>query len=154
MSKVEVKLKALGITLPQPAAPVANYVGWTKTGSLVFTAGQIPLVDGKVQHPGLCGSDVDIETAAQAARLCAINVLAQLKAACDGDLDRVVQIVKIVVFVASSPGFTNQPQVANGASNLLVEVVGELGRHARSAVGVAALPGNACVEVEAIAEFR
>jgi enamine deaminase RidA (YjgF/YER057c/UK114 family) len=154
MSKVEVKLKALGITLPQPAAPVANYVGWTKTGSLVFTAGQIPLVDGKVQHPGLCGSDVDIETAAQAARLCAINVLAQLKAACDGDLDRVVQIVKIVVFVASSPGFTNQPQVANGASNLLVEVFGELGRHARSAVGVAALPGNACVEVEAIAEFR
>jgi enamine deaminase RidA (YjgF/YER057c/UK114 family) len=154
MSKVEVKLKALGITLPQAAAPVANYVGWTKTGSLVFTAGQIPLVDGKVQHPGLCGSDVDIETAAQAARLCAINVLAQLKAACDGDLDRVVQIVKIVVFVASSPGFTNQPQVANGASNLLVEVVGELGRHARSAVGVAALPGNACVEVEAIAEFR
>jgi enamine deaminase RidA (YjgF/YER057c/UK114 family) len=154
MSKVEVKLKALGITLPQPAAPVANYVGWTKTGSLVFTAGQIPLVDGKVQHPGLCGSDVDIETAAQAARLCAINVLAQLKAACDGDLDRVVQIVKIVVFVASSPGFTNQPQVANGASNLLVEVFGELGRHARSAVGVAALPGYACVEVEAIAEFR
>jgi enamine deaminase RidA (YjgF/YER057c/UK114 family) len=153
MSKVEDKLKAIGITLPQPASPVANYVGWTKTGSLVFTAGQIPLVDGKVQHAGTCGNGVDIETAAKAARICAVNVLAQLKAACDGDLDRVVRIVKLVVFVASAPDFTGQPQIANGASDLMVEAFGDKGRHARSAVGVAALPANACVEVEAIVEI-
>lgn len=145
-------LAALGILLPEPAKPVANYVGFVRTGNLVFTAGQLPLVMGKVTVAGLCGADVDKEVAKAAARQAGINVIAQIRSACDGDLSRVKRIVKLVGFVASPAGFTDQPFIVNGASDLMVEVFGEAGKHARSAVGVAALPLNACVEVEAVVE--
>ncbi len=154
MSKIEARLKSLGLDIPVPAKPVANYVGWVKSGSLIFTAGQLAMVNGAVQFPGLVGATIDMETAKKAARICAINVVAQLKAACDGDLERISRIVKITCFVASPPDFLDHPKVANGASDLFVDVFGEIGIHARSAVGVACLPFNACVEVEALAEFH
>ena len=147
----EDKLKAQGITLPQPAAPAANYVGVVRTGNLLFTAGQLPFVEGKLLATGLLGRDLDIAAGREAARMCAVNVLAQAKSAI-GDLDRIARIVKLTVFVASMPDFTDQPAVANGASDLLVAVFGNKGRHARSAVGMAALPLNAPVEVEAVIE--
>jgi enamine deaminase RidA (YjgF/YER057c/UK114 family) len=146
------RLASLGIALPTPAKPVANYVGWVRAGNLVFTAGQLPLVDGKVSVAGICGAGVSKEDAKGAARLTAINVIAQLKDACGGDLSRVKRVVKISAFVASSSTFTEQPFVVNGASDLLVEVFGDAGRHARTSVGVPSLPMNACVEVEAVVE--
>lgn len=152
MNEIDRQLAQLGISLPQPAKPVANYVPWQKTGNLVFTAGQLPLADGKLQIIGQLGTTVTIEDGAKAARLCAINILAQLKDACGGDLSRVTRIVKLVGFVASADGFADHPKVVNGASDLMVEVFGDLGRHARSAVGVANLPLGAAVEVEAIVE--
>lgn len=148
---VEERLKEQGITLPQPAAPAANYVSVVRTGNLLFTAGQLPFVDGKLKASGLLGRDLDVAEGREAARLCAVNVLAQAKAAV-GDLERIARIVKLTVFVASAPDFTEQPAVANGASDLLVTVLGDKGRHARSAVGMAALPLNAPVEVEAVIE--
>lgn len=152
MSHPDQNLANLGITLPTPAKPVANYVGWVQTGNLVFTAGQLPLVEGKVTTAGVCGDTVNRDDAKLAARQAAINILAQVKDACGGDLGRVKRIVKLVGFVASTPQFTDQPFVVNGASDLMVEVFGEAGRHARSAVGVPTLPLNACVEVEAVVE--
>jgi enamine deaminase RidA (YjgF/YER057c/UK114 family) len=154
MSKIEQRLSDLGILLPVPAMPVANYVGWQVVGTLVFTSGQLAMVDGVLQHPGLLGDDVDLKAGYQAARICAINAIAQLGAAAGGDLDRIVRIVKLTGFVASNRKFTDQPKVVNGASDLFVEVFGDVGLHARSAVGVAVLPLNASVEVEAIAEVR
>lgn len=146
----EARLRDLGIVLPQPPAPVASYVPFTIAGSLVFVSGQIPVRDGGIPRIGSIGSDLTPEEGAQEARFCAINVLAQLRAAA-GSLDRIERVAKLTVFVASAAGFRAQPFVANGASDLFVEVFGDAGAHARSAVGVAELPLGAPVEVEAIA---
>jgi enamine deaminase RidA (YjgF/YER057c/UK114 family) len=153
MSTPDERLAALGVTLPTPAKPVANYVGWIQTGNLVFTAGQLPFDNGKLTQTGILGRDVEKDAGKIAARQAAINVIAQIKDACGGDLSLVKRIVKLTGFVACTANFTDQPFVVNGASDLMVEVFGEAGRHARSAVGVAALPLNACVEIEAIIEL-
>ena len=141
-------LKRLGITLPDAPAPAANYVPYVVTGNMVFVSGQLPLVDGKLSVTGHVGKDVTTQQAAEQARKCAINLLAQLNAACRGDLSRVKQVVKLGGFVACTDDFTNQPEVINGASDLMVEVFGEAGRHARFAVGSNTLPRGTCVEVE------
>lgn len=154
MSTIDQKLAELGITLPVPAKPVANYVGWVKTGNLVFTSGQVTLEDGKIIYQGKVGKDFSTEDAAKAARLCAINIISQLKDACGGDLSRVKRIVKVVGFVNAVPDFNEQPKVINGASDLFVAVFGDKGKHARSAVGAGSLPLNVAVEVEAIAEIE
>lgn len=151
-STIEQRLAELAIDIPAAAAPAANYVPVARSGQLLYTAGQLPLVAGKLLSTGLVGADLDVAAGQLAARACAINVLAQAKAA-TGDLGAIARIVKITVFVASAPGFTEQHLVANGASDLLVAVLGDAGRHARSAVGVAALPLDAPVEVEAIIEL-
>lgn len=148
---IEKRLSDLGVTLPAAAAPAANYVPFMTSGNFVFTAGQLPLKDGKLIASGLVGRDVDTEAAKEAARQCAVNILAQAKAAL-GDLEKIRRLVKITVFVASSPDFTDQHLVANGASDFLVAALGDRGKHARSAVGVACLPLNAAVEIEAIIE--
>ncbi|HEX9648646.1 MAG TPA: RidA family protein [Alphaproteobacteria bacterium] len=147
--RIDARLAELGVELPAAAAPVANYVGWVRTGNLVFVAGQGPILDGEVKYKGRVGADLTIEQGQAAARLCALNVLAQLKAACDGDLDRVVRCVKVGGFVNSAPDFFDQPKVVNGASDLFVEVFGDAGRHARFAVGTSVLPFNIAVEVDA-----
>ena len=143
---VDSRLAELGITLPEPFAPVANYVPFVTTGNLLFVSGQLPIVDGKPAFPGRCGETISTEDAVLAARACAINLIAQVQAA-TGDLDR-VRVVKLIGFVSSAPDFTDQPKVINGASDLMVEVFADTGRHARSAVGVAALPLGVSVEVE------
>jgi enamine deaminase RidA (YjgF/YER057c/UK114 family) len=149
---IEKRLSDLGVTLPAAAAPAANYVPYARSGNILFTAGQLPLKDGKLQATGLLGRDLDTAAGAEAAKLCAINVLAQAKAAL-GDLEEIARVEKITVFVASAPDFTEQHLVANGASDFLAAALGERGKHARSAVGTAALPLNAAVEVEAIIEI-
>lgn len=151
-STIETRLKDLGITLPEAAAPAAAYVPFVQSGNLLFTSGQLPLENGKLVSTGLVGRDITLEQAQNAAKACAINVLAQAKAALGGDLSRIKRILKITVFVASVPEYTEQHLVANGASILFVEVLEEAGKHARSAVGMASLPFNAPVEVEAIIE--
>jgi enamine deaminase RidA (YjgF/YER057c/UK114 family) len=148
---IEKRLSDLGIDIPVAAAPAANYVTFVQTGNLAFTAGQLPLADGALISTGAIGAALTVADGQAAARQCAINVLAQAKTAL-GDLSRIRRVVKIVVFVASAEGFTQQHLVANGASDLLVAVLGEAGKHARSAVGVASLPLDAPVEVEAILE--
>lgn len=150
---IEERLAGLGVVLPQAAAPAANYVPFMRSGDLLFTSGQLPMKDGKLAATGLLGRDLDTAAGREAARLCAVNVLAQAKAAL-GDLELVRRLVKITVFVASAPGFTEQHLVANGASDLFVAALGEAGRHARSAVGTASLPLDAPVEVEAIFEVE
>ncbi len=152
MGKVDARLKELGIEVPTPAVPVANYVGFVRTGNLVFTAGQVPLKDGKFRYQGIVGADVSVDDAVEAAKICAINIIAQVKAACGGDLDKVKRIVKLVGFVNGIPGFTEQPKVINGASDLMVAVFGDAGKHARSAVGAGSLPLNVAVEIEAVVE--
>jgi enamine deaminase RidA (YjgF/YER057c/UK114 family) len=147
------RLAELGLTLPSVVAPAGSYVPAVRTGQFVYTAGQLPVVDGKLPATGKVGAEVSPSDAAVMARTCALNALAAAAAAAGG-LDQIARIVKVVGFVASAPGFNGQPQVINGASDLLVEVLGEDGRHARSAVGVAELPLNAPVEVELIAEVR
>src|ERR1700675_2009847 len=145
---VESKLAELGIVLPTPAAPVANYVGFVRTGRLLVMSGQICTgADGKVVAKGTLAAGVSVEAGQRAARACAVNLLAQIKAAL-GDLDKVTRVVRLGGFINSAPGFTDGPQVMNGASDLMVEVFGDKGRHARSTVGVAALPADAAVEVE------
>jgi enamine deaminase RidA (YjgF/YER057c/UK114 family) len=144
------RLAELGITLPAVAAPAGSYVPARRAGSLVFTAGQVPFVDGKLAATGKVGAEVTAEDAQGIARICALNALAAVDALVG--LDAVTGVIKAVVFVASAPGFGGQPGVANGASDLLAEVFGEAGRHARSAVGVAELPLDAPVEVELIVE--
>jgi enamine deaminase RidA (YjgF/YER057c/UK114 family) len=145
------RLAGLGLVLPPVAAPVAAYVPAVRTGSYVYTAGQLPLAEGKLLATGKVGAQISAEEAARLARTCALNGLAAV-ASVAGGLSAIRRIVKVTGFVASSPGFTGQPQVLNGASELLLEVLGEAGRHARSAVGVAELPLDAPVEVELIAE--
>jgi enamine deaminase RidA (YjgF/YER057c/UK114 family) len=149
--EVERRLAEKGVTLPDAAAPAGNYVPAVRSGNLLFVSGQLPLKDDKLEHSGTCGANVEVETAKAAARLCAINVLAQAKAALGG-LDNVTRVVKVTGFVSSTADFKEQPQVINGASELFVEAFGDIGRHARAAVGMASLPLGAVVEVEAILE--
>lgn len=146
---IEARLAERGIVLPAAAAPVANYVPWVVTGNLVFVSGQVTLVDGKPQYIGQLGKEFGVEDGAKAARLCAINILAQVKAAC-GDLDRVARCVRLTGFVNATPDFKDHPKVVNGASDLMVDAFGDKGRHARAAVGVASLPLGVAVEVDAI----
>ncbi|WP_186395295.1 RidA family protein [Stappia sp. TSB10GB4] len=151
--QIEARIAELGVTLPKAAAPAANYVPFVRTGNQLFISGQIPMGPDGIQFQGKLGAGTSVEDGQAAARLCAINLLAQAKAAL-GDLDKVVRLVKIVGFVNSAPDFGDQPKVMNGASDFLVEALGERGRHARSAVGVAGLPFGVAVEVEAIFEVE
>ena len=153
MGAVEDRLAAAGLTVPEVVPPVAVYQPAVQSGSLVFTSGQLPMRDGRLLATGTVGADVDLEAAQAAAAQCALNAVAAVRGLI-GDLDRVVRVVKAVCFVASAPGFTGQPAVANGASTLLGTAFGEAGVHARSAVGVSALPLGAPVEVEVIVEVR
>ena len=146
------RINELGIVLPQVATPAGAYVPAVVSGNLVFTAGQIPLVDGKLAATGKVGKDLTAEQAKEIARVCALNAVAAVKSVI-GDLDRVKKVVKVVGFVSSDPSFSQQPAVVNGASELLEQIFGEKGIHARSAVGVAVLPLDAPVEVELIVEF-
>ena len=153
--QIDAKLKELNITLPSPAPPVANYVPFVRTGNLVFTAGQVTFdAAGKAQFLGKVGREFGVAEGQQAARLCAINVIAQVKAACGGDLDRVKRVVKLNGFVNVTADFSPIPQVMNGCSDLMVSVFGEPGRHARSAVGMANLPLNYAVEVDGLFELE
>ncbi|WP_425086938.1 RidA family protein [Stappia sp.] len=149
--EIENHISSLGITLPKAAAPAANYVPYVQTGNQLFISGQIPMGPNGIEHQGKLGDDYSLENGQAAAKLCAINLLAQAKAAL-GDLDRIVRLVKIVGFVNSTPDFTDQPKVINGASDFLVEALGEKGRHARAAVGVSGLPFGVAVEIDAIFE--
>ncbi|HET7912177.1 MAG TPA: RidA family protein [Pseudolabrys sp.] len=145
---VEKKLANLGISLPTPATPIANYVPFVRSGNMLVISGQLCFgVDGNLVAKGQLGGSVSMDDGQKAARACAVNLLAQLKAAL-GDLDKVTRVIRLGGFINSAPGFTDGPKVMNGASDLMVEVFGEKGRHARSTVGVAALPANAAVEVE------
>lgn len=154
MGRIDARLAELGITLPQPMAPMANYVPFVRTGELVVVSGQVPARDGKIAFTGKVGGGVTVETGQAAARLCLINVLVHLRAACEGDLDRVVRVVRLGGFIASPADFSEHAVVMNGASDLAVAVFGEAGRHARSTIGVPALPGDAAVEVEGMFAVR
>jgi enamine deaminase RidA (YjgF/YER057c/UK114 family) len=151
MSTPEARLEAMGLTVPDVVAPVASYVPAVRTGNHVYTAGQLPMRDGELTLTGKVGAEVSVEDATAAARQCALNAIAAVKSIV-GDLSRVVRVVKAVVFVASAPDFTGQPQVANGASDLLGEAFADAGQHARSAVGVLVLPLDSPVEVELVVE--
>ena len=151
--EVDARLADLGIEVPEAAAPVANYVGYVRSGDLVFISGQVPLVDGAFKFQGKVGAEFSVEEGQEAARICAINIIAQLKAACGGDLDRVKRIVKLGGFVNSTPEFADQPKVINGASDLMVAVFGDAGKHTRAAVSAGALPLGVAVEIDAIAEI-
>lgn len=146
---VETRLRELGIELPSAAAPAANYVPFHVSGGQLFISGQLPIIAGGADFKGKVGAEIDLETAQQAARACAINILAQAKSAL-GDLDRIEQCLKLGGFVNAAPDFTNHPEVVNGASNLLVEVLGDKGRHTRFAVGAGSLPRNVAVEIDAL----
>lgn len=148
------RLKALGIELPKPAAPLANYVPTVRSGDLLFVSGQLPLANGKIAFTGKVGAAISAEEGKEAAKLCAINILAQAAAALDGDLSRIVRCVKLGGFVASAPDFVQHPAVVNGASDFMVAVLGDAGKHSRFAVGAPALPFDASVEVEAVFEVR
>ena len=150
--RIEAKLKQLGIELPEPTAPIANYVPFTISGNLVFVSGQICVWNGERRHIGKLGAGIDVAEGRQAARLCALNILAQLRVACGGDLDRVRRCLRLGGFVNCTPEFTDMPQVVNGASDLMVAAFGEKGKHARTTVGVSALPRDAAMEVEGLFE--
>jgi enamine deaminase RidA (YjgF/YER057c/UK114 family) len=151
--EIDARLQELGIELPEAAAAVANYVPYVMTGNLVFVSGQVTIENGEFKYLGKVGSDLSAEQGQEAARLCALNIIAQLKAACGGDLDRVARIVKLGGFVNSTPDFKDQPKVINGASDLMVEVFGDKGKHARAAVSAGALPVGVAVEIDAVAEI-
>jgi enamine deaminase RidA (YjgF/YER057c/UK114 family) len=153
MSTIEARLNAAGVVLPEPVAPVANYAPFVRAGDLVHISGQVS-VDAAGGIRGVVGEDVDLETAQKAARLCGINLLAQMKVACGGELERVVRVVKLGGFVQAGPAFFDIPKVVNGCSDLMVEAFGDAGRHARSAVGVYRLPLNFAVEVDAVVQIR
>ncbi|MCK5445277.1 MAG: RidA family protein [Rhodospirillaceae bacterium] len=150
---IDARLAELGITLPAAAAPAANYVPYVITGNLVIISGQITMESGELKYLGTVGDDIDTDTAYQAARLCGLNLIAQLKEACDGNLDRVVRVVRLGGFVNCTPDFVDHPKVINGASDLMAEVFGDEGRHARFAVGCNSLPGDISVEIDAIFEI-
>jgi enamine deaminase RidA (YjgF/YER057c/UK114 family) len=152
MSSIEQKIKDLGLTLPETSKPLAAYVPAVQTGNLVFTSGQLPMVDGKLTHTGKVGAEVSAEDAKALAEICALNALAAIKMVI-GDLEKIKRVVKVVGFVSSAPDFVGQPGVINGASEFLGKVLGDKGIHARSAVGVAVLPLDAPVEVELIVEI-
>lgn len=151
--RIEARLQELRVTLPRPAAPVANYIPFNVTGTLVVISGQLPLLDGRLAHTGKLGAGVSLEDGRAAARLCFINVVAQLRAACDGELDRVRRVLRLGGFIAATPEFAQHAVVMNGASDLVVAIFGEAGRHARTTIGVPSLPGDAAVEVEGIFEI-
>jgi enamine deaminase RidA (YjgF/YER057c/UK114 family) len=153
MKKIEMIINELGLEIPDAPKPLAAYIPAKQTGNLVFTAGQLPMVNGELISKGLLGQDVEIDEANKAARICTLNALAAIKGVI-GDLDRIKQIVRVVGYVASVPTFTQQPAVVNGASELLLEIFGENGKHARSAVGMAVLPLNASVEIELTVEVE
>ena len=154
MSKVEEALSKLGLTVPAAAAPVANYVGYTVSGRTVYVSGQLPFRDGKLAYAGKLGDGVSLEEGYDAGRLCGLNILAQLKAACEGDLDRVSRVLRLGGFVNSTPTFVDAPRCINGASDLMVAVFGDSGRHARAAVNVPSLPAGAAVEIDAVIELK
>ena len=153
MPTVEERLSELGLTLPAVAAPVANYVPTVRTGNLVFVAGQVPVLNGEVKFKGRLGQDMDVDEGYQAARLCGLNLIAQAQAAADGDLDKIKRVVKLGGFVSATPDFTDHPKVINGASDLMVEIFGETGKHARFAVGAGSLPLGVAVEVDGVFEI-
>ena len=153
MANIESRIKVIGLSLPEVPKPVAAYIPAKQSGNLVFTAGQLPIVNGEMFSKGLLGQDVEVDEANKAARICTLNALAAIKGVI-GDLDRIKQIVRVVGYVASVPTFTQQPAVVNGASELLLEIFGENGKHARSAVGMAVLPLNASVEIELTVEIE
>jgi enamine deaminase RidA (YjgF/YER057c/UK114 family) len=153
MGKIESRINDLKLTLPDVPKPVGAYMPAKQSGKLVFTAGQLPMVNGELMLKGLLGKDVEVEEANKAARICTLNAISAIKSII-GDLDRIKQIVRVVGYVASVPTFTQQPAVVNGASELLLEVFGEAGKHARSAVGMSVLPLNASVEIELIVELE
>ena len=150
---VESRLAAQGISLPAAPSPAANYVPYTIARGLIFIAGQAPVVDGRYQHVGRVGAEVKLEAAQSAARLCGLNVLAQVRAAVNGDWSRLRRCVRLCGYVSSAPDFFEQPKVLDGASDLMVLALGDAGRHARSALGVAALRGNVPVVIDAIFEL-
>ena len=150
--RISARLAQLGIVLPPAPAPAANYVPYVISGPFIMVSGQIPLVDGAVQGVGKVGRDMDTAAAADVARICGLNLIAQAQAACCGDLDRIARVVKLGGFVNCVDGFTEHPEVVNGASNLMVDVFGDIGRHSRFAVGASSLPRGVAVEVEAIFE--
>jgi enamine deaminase RidA (YjgF/YER057c/UK114 family) len=150
---VEAKLASMGITLPASVMPAANYVPYVVSGNMVVVSGTLPMKDGKPQDIGKLGKEFTVEQGQQTAKLCGINILAHVKAACGGDLSRVKKLVRMGIFVASAEGFTDQPKVANGVSDMMVEIFGEAGKHARFAVGVAELPFGVAVEVDATFEI-
>lgn len=150
---VEARLKELNLVLPTPPAPVASYVPFVVSGKQVYISGQVTLTPEGLKYVGTVGKELSLEDGKAAARLCGLNVIAQAKAACGGDLERVKRIVKVTVFVNAIPSFGQHPEVANGASDLFVEVFGDKGKHARAAVGAGSLPRNVATEVEAILEI-
>ncbi len=150
--KIDARLKQLGISLPAAAAPAANYVPFVLTGNQLWVAGQITFWDGKLKYRGKVGADVSVEDGIAAARICGLNILAQARAAL-GDLDRVARVIKLNGFVNATPDFTDHPKVINGASDLIVEVFGDAGKHARVALGAGGLPLNSTVEIDAVIEF-
>ncbi len=152
--QIDARLTELGITIPEAAAPVANYVGHVVSGNTVFVSGQVTIENGQLQYIGKLGDSISLDDGYKAARLCAINIIAQLKAACGGDLDRVKRVVRLGGFVNSTPDFKDQPKVINGASDLMVEVFGDKGKHSRAAVSAGALPSGVAVEVDCIAEIE
>ena len=151
---IDTRLQALNIHLPQVSAPVANYLGYVRTGNLLIISGQLPMVDGKIICQGQLGKDVSISNAQAAAKQCAINILAQAKAACEGDWSKIARLVRLGGFVNATPEFQDHAQVINGASDFVCEVLGEKGKHARAAVGCSSLPFGAAVEVEATFELE
>ena len=154
MPIIDARLKELGIALSAPPKPVAAYVPYTISGNLVFVSGQVPFQDGALKYVGKLGADFSIEMGQAAAQLCAINILSVLKVACEGDLDKVVRVIKVGVFVNATPDYDKQPEVANGSSDLFAAVFGDAGKHARAAVGVGSLPRGVAVEVDAIFEIQ
>ncbi len=152
--QIDARLAELGITIPEAAAPVANYVGHVVIGNMVSVSGQVTIENGQLQYIGKLGDSISLDDGYKAARLCAINIIAQLKAACGGDLDRVKRVVRLGGFVNSTPDFKDQPKVINGASDLMVEVFGDKGKHSRAAVSAGALPSGVAVEVDCIAEIE
>ncbi len=153
MGRIDARLHELGLTLPTAMPPIANYVPFNRSGAIVIVSGQVPAVDGKIAITGKVTEGVTVEQGQEAARLCFLNVLTHLRTACDGDLDRVVRVIRLGGFVAAPPAFTQHAVVMNGASDLAVAVFGDAGRHARTTIGVSSLPADAAVEVEGMFEI-